>query len=227
VPPNEVGSLTEEEKTMDTRIVLAEPEALCREGIRRVVESRLGLRVVAEAQDGREAVCAAAEHKPDLVLVELAMPGMSGIEAIHQICENGSSRCIALASRHTVSQVRNALLAGACAFVPKGSSPDELLAAIGAVRSGRSYLPQGIADDVVHVIRSKGDVAIRNDSLTARQLEVLRLIAKGLSTKQIALELGIAPKTAETHRQALMERLGVHKASGLVRFAIREGMVAA
>lgn len=217
---------SEREIEMDRTIVLAEPETLCREAIRRILEDRSGLRVVAEAWGGRDAVRAAIEHKPDLVLIELAMPGLSGVEAISQICKAGISRCIALASRHTVSQVKSAVLAGALAFVPKGSPPEELHAAIDTVLTGRSYLPTGLADDVIRVIKNKGHVGIGDASLTGRQLEVLRLVAQGLSTKQVALELGIATKTVQTHRQALMARLGVHKVSGLVRFAIREGIVA-
>ena len=211
---------------MDKTIVLAEPARLCREAIRRILSGRSGLRIVAEATNGADAVRAAIDHSPDLVLVELAMPDMSGIEAIRQICEAASSRCIALASGQTVNQVKSALVAGAVAFVPKVSSSEELFAAIDTVSTGRSYLPPRLTADVVRAFKSKGHEDPRDAALTGRQLEVLRLVAEGLSTKQVALELGISTKTVQTHRQALMARLGVHKVSGLVRFAVREGIVA-
>lgn len=193
------------------------------------MESHRDFHVVAEVGDGREAVRAAYEKKPDVVLIELHLPRLSGLEAIRYIRkENDAIRCIVVSTHGGQGQVKEALLAGATGYVPKSSPSSELVDAIESVRSGRPYLAPTVAEHVVNAITSMqpgfpGDKA----DLTGREREVLHLIAEGLSTKEIAGELGISVKTVQTHRANLMQKTGVHKVSSLVRYAIREGLVAA
>ncbi len=212
-----------------TSILLVDEQRMVREGIRCLLESHRDFQVVAEVGDGREAVRTAFEKKPDVVLIELQLPRLSGLEAIRYIRkENEATRCIVVSSHGSRSQVKEALLAGATGYVPKSSAAKELVDAIESVRSGRPYLAHTVAEHVVNAITSaqpgsKGDAA----DLTCREREVLQLITEGLSTKEIAHELGISVKTVQTHRANLMHKTGVHKASSLVRYAIREGLVSA
>jgi len=217
------------EMVAPTSILLADEQRMVREGIRCLLESHRDFQVVAEVGDGREAVRTAFEKKPDVVLIELQLPRLSGLEAIRYIRkENEATRCIVVSAHGSRSQVKEALLAGATGYVPKSSASKELVDAIESVRSGRPYLAHTVAEHVVNAITSAqpgvaGDAA----DLTCREREVLQLITEGLSTKEIAHELGISVKTVQTHRANLMHKTGVHKAPSLVRYAIREGLVSA
>ncbi|MDH3685682.1 MAG: response regulator transcription factor [Myxococcales bacterium] len=207
-------------------VILAHEDNMVREGIRRVLEARPGVRVVAEMEHGRDAVTAARNLAPDVALIDVHLPPLSGVDVVQQIRECGSTQCVVLAPSPAARQLTDSLRAGAKAFVPKSASGEELIAAIEAAHRGRRYLPQAAADEAVSVITGEPRFASATD-ITGRQRQVLHLIADGLSTKEIAGELGISIRTAQTHRAKLMSRLGVHKASGLVRYAIREGIVAA
>jgi DNA-binding NarL/FixJ family response regulator len=212
-----------------TSILLVDEQRMVREGLRCILESHRDFQVVAEVGDGREAVRVAFEKKPDVVLIELHLPRLSGLEAIRYIRkENEATRCIVVSTHGSRGQVKEALLAGATGYVPKNSASKELVDAIESVRNGRPYLAHAVAEHVVNAITSTqpgsaGDAA----DLTCREREVLQLISEGLSTKEIAHELGISVKTVQTHRANLMHKTGVHKASSLVRYAIREGLVSA
>lgn len=212
---------------MQTSLLIADSQRIVREGLRAVLEREPGLTVVAAAKDGRDAVAAAAEKRPDVALVETHLPRLSGIEAIRRIREvSASTRCIALSGQDGPCDVKQALVAGALGFVPKNASASELVEAIRSVRGGRAYLAPSIADDIVDTVTSGRGMPGR-PGITSRQREVLQLIAEGMSTPEIAAELGISIKTAQTHRANLMGKIGVRKAAGLVRFAIREGIIAA
>lgn len=213
---------------MTTSILIADEQRMIRDGLRGILAVKPDLRVVTEAADGPEAVARARECDPDIALIELHLPLLSGLDAIRSIrAANPRTRCIALSTRQTPERVREALLAGAAAFVSKNSAACELLDAIEAVRAGRSYLAPAVAESVVSAITRRAVVPDPEQTeLTDRQRQVLQLIAEGLSTKEIATQLGISIKTAQTHRAKLMSKVGVHKASGLVRYAIREGIVA-
>jgi DNA-binding NarL/FixJ family response regulator len=218
------------EMVAPTSILLVDEQRMVREGIRCLLESHRDFQVVAEVGDGREAVRAAFEKKPDVVLIELQLPRLSGLEAIRYIRkENEATRCIVVSTHGSRSQVKEALLAGATGYVPKSSASKELVDAIESVRSGRPYLAHTVAEHVVSAITSAQPGFAAGDAadLTCREREVLQLIAEGLSTKEIAHELGISVKTVQTHRANLMHKTGVHKASSLVRYAIREGLVSA
>lgn len=212
---------------MQTSILIADSQRMIREGLRVILEKQSDFEVVAESEDGRHAVATAGEKRPHIALVETRLPRLSGVEAIRRIREvSPDTRCIALSSQEAPADVKGALIAGASGFVPKNASAKELVEAIRSVREGRSYLAPSVADHVVGAIRS-GSGRPGESTITSRQREILQLIAEGLSTREIAAQLGISAKTAKTHRANLMGKLGVSKASGLVRFAIREGIVAA
>ncbi|MEE3326821.1 MAG: response regulator transcription factor [Myxococcota bacterium] len=214
---------------MYTKVMVVDAQRLVREGISRILESELDIQVVATAVDGREAVEVALEKRPDVVVIDAQLPRLSGTEAVRRIRENShDTACIVISSLDGPNQVKQALTAGASGFVPKDAGAADLVEAVHAVRQGRSYLAPTLADQVISALTAPAEAKSGGVSeLTARQREVLQLIAEGLSTKEIATELGISLKTAQTHRANVMDRVGVHKVSSLVRLAIREGLVAA
>ena len=214
---------------MTTSILIADSQQLVREGLREILAGQPELEVIGEASDGRAAVAFACEKRPDIAIVEEQIRNLSGVETVRQIrAQSPGTGCIVLSAAREGAQVRLALLAGATGFVPKDSSSRDLVDAVRAVATGRSYLAPTLADHVVHALRAPaGDVTAGGGELTRRQRQVLQLIAEGLSTKEIAGELGISIKTAMTHRAKLMGRVGIRKASSLVRYAIREGIVSA
>ncbi len=214
---------------METSIVIADSQRLVRDGLRNILEAVPEFSVVGEAASGREAVDLVVSKRPDVVVIEGQLPRLSGVEAVRRIREhNRLSACVITSATYGPSQVRQSLVAGAAGFVPKDSAAQDLIDAVRTVRMGRSYLAPAVADQVVSALKSPADGSPGATSeLTTRQREVLQLIAEGLSTKEIAGELGISLKTAQTHRANVMDRVGVHKVSNLVRYAIREGIVTA
>ena len=214
---------------MYTKVMVVDAQRLVREGISRILDGEPGFEVVATAANGREAVEVARAKRPDVVVIDCQLPRLSGTEAVRRIREASQPPfCVVIASVVGPSQVKQALTAGASGFVPKDAGAADLVEAVHTVRQGRSYLAPALADQVVSALTAPvGSGAAGVGDLTARQREVLQLIAEGLSTKEIAKELGISLKTAQTHRANVMDRVGVHKVSSLVRLAIREGLVAA
>jgi DNA-binding NarL/FixJ family response regulator len=209
-----------------TRVLLADDHDMVREALRRVIESRGDMEVIAEARDAREAIALAREHTPDVAVIDLWMPGLAGEEAIRQIADScPGTRVLALSMYEDWGRVRAALHAGAAGYVVKSAASRELLDAIEALRSGRSFLSPAVAHHAVEAVGQDAPSRHPLASLTEREREVLALIAEGLSSKEIAVQLGHAPKTAEAHRASLMRKLGVHKTSSLVRIAIRDGLV--
>ncbi len=222
---------------MQTTVLLADDHRIVREGLRRLLESRQDISVIGEASDGEEAVQMAAEKHPDVILMDISMPRLSGIDATRRICKgeaaeatNGASKhskILILSMHESQTYVEEVLRAGACGYVLKDSAPSDLFAAIDAVRSGDSYLSPSVTQRVVNAIARPGDrPSLAVSSLTERERQVLELIAEGLSSKEIATQLGVSLKTVESHRANLMDKLDIHKVSGLVRFAIRAGLVA-
>lgn len=212
---------------MGTTLLLADDHPIVREGLRRLLETRSDFRVVAEVDNGEEAVQAALVHRPDIALIDLTMPRLCGAEAIRRIRAAVSTRCIAVSMHELIGQVRNAFEAGASGYVVKTAASVELLAALDAVRAGRTFLSPAVAHWAVDAITSVGGQQSRKRyAITSREREVLQLVAEGLSTKEIASALAVGIKTVETHRANLMTKLEIRKASGLVRVAIREGLIA-
>ncbi len=211
---------------MTTTILLADDHRIVREGLRQLLDAQDAFEVIAEADDGEEAVQIAEAQQPDIAIMDIWMPRLSGIDAIRRISKTRGTRSIALSMHDSRTYVEEALRAGASGYVVKSSATEDLFEAISAVRAGRSYLSPAVAQQVVEAITRPGDTSASAAAvLTGREREVLQLIAEGHSSKEIAGLLGVSLKTIESHRANLMEKLNIHKVSSLVRFAIRSGLV--
>jgi len=212
---------------VETTIVMADDHSLVRSGIRKLLETRADFRVVGEASDGEEAVRLVVEKKPDIALMDIWMPRLSGIDATRRIGKRGLDTKVLVLSMHASrSYVEEVLRAGAAGYIVKSAAAEDLLEAIDTVRSGTSYLSPVITQQVVDAIARPDNGAPSGVSvLTDREREVLQLIAEGLSSKEIAGVLSVSLKTVDSHRSNLMEKLDIHKVSGLVRFAVRAGLV--
>jgi DNA-binding NarL/FixJ family response regulator len=211
------------------RILLAEDHTLVRAGIRALLESLDGVEVVAEAADGREALRLTQAHAPDILLMDITMKEMNGLEAAARLArEHSATRVIILSMHADQLYVRQALQAGAAGYLLKGADVAELELALKAVARGDTYLSPSVSKDLVGgLLNGKAPAANPLDTLTPRQREILQLIAEGRTTKEIAGKLDLSIKTVETHRAQLMERLDIHDVAGLVKFAIRAGLVQA
>jgi DNA-binding NarL/FixJ family response regulator len=206
------------------RVLLADDHALVRSGIRALAETIDGVQVVGEAVNGREAVDLIETHHPDLVLMDISMTALNGLEATARIArDHPHTRVLVLSAHANEEYVGQALRFGAAGYLLKDSTPDELDLAIRTVARGETYVSPAVSRSLVH----PGGEAGALESLTSRQREILQLIAEGKTTKQMARLLEISVKTVETHRSQLMERLGIHEVAGLVRLAIRTGLVTA
>ena len=208
-------------------ILLADDHTLVRAGIRALIEQLPTVKVVGEAKDGREALRLVKERKPDLILMDVAMPGLNGLEATARVSkEFPDVRVIILSMYANEEYVREAINAGAAGYLVKRSAATELERAITAVARGEKYFSPLVS---AHVNRDRdGRLSVDRafiERLTPRQREILQLVAERHSTKDIAGILSISVKTVETHRAQLMERLDIHDVPGLVRFAIRAGLV--
>ena len=210
-----------------TRILLADDHALVRAGLRSMLEQMPGVEVVGEASDGHEALRLVAEVKPDLVLLDISMPGLTGLEVAERISrDHRRTRTVMLSMHFADEYVRRALRAGAAGYLLKDSNRDELERAVRAAARGETWLAPKVAKLVAAGFRQEQKSTDGPfERLTGRQREVLQLIAEGLSTKEIAQRMEISVKTVETHRAELMERLDIHGIAGLVRYAIRVGIV--
>lgn len=199
---------------------------MVREGIRALVEKLPGVSVIGEAKDGREAVRLAREYKPDLILMDIAMPGLNGLEATSRISkEIPKTKIIILSMYANEEYVREAIRAGAAGYLVKRGAAVELELAITSVTRGEAYFSPLVSTKVPRNRSGNLDNRASIERLTSRQREILQMIAEGHSTKDIAAILNISIKTVETHRAQLMERLDIHDVPGLVRFAIRAGLV--
>ena len=210
-----------------TRLLVADDHALVRAGIRAFLERIPNIEVVAEASDGREVVELVAKQQPDIVLMDIAMPGLNGLEAIRQIVKTWPRVRVIILSMHASEEyVWQALRAGARGYLLKGASLAELELALSSVVRGEIYLSPPLSQPAItEYVQRTGKDRAREEKLTARQREILSLIAEGKSTKQVALQLNISVKTVESHRTQIMQRLNIHDVAGLVRYAIKTGLV--
>jgi DNA-binding NarL/FixJ family response regulator len=209
------------------RILLADDHALVRAGIRSLLEGFEGVAIVGEAHDGREAVALARAMSPNIVLMDISMRELNGIDAAAQIrAEVPQARIVMLSMHATEDFVIRALRAGASGYLVKDSAPLELRMAIDAVMRGEKYISSRVSGALVAgVVEGRPSGAATLDVLTPRQREILQLVAEGKGTKEIAFTLELSVKTVETHRAALMERLAIRDVAGLVVFAIRTGLI--
>ncbi len=209
------------------RVILADDHTLVRAGIRALLEKLPNVQVLAEASDGREVLELAQTHAPEVILMDIAMPGLNGLEATARLFkELPKVRVIILSMHSNEEYVARALRAGAAGYLLKDAGTSELEAAIRAVVRGESFLSPAVSTRAVAGgSRGGGEGPTALEALTPRQREVLQMIAEGHSTKGVAAVLGLSVKTAESHRTQLMQRLGIHEVAGLVRYAMRTGLI--
>jgi DNA-binding NarL/FixJ family response regulator len=208
------------------RVLLADDHALVRAGIRSLLNAMDEVEVVAEASSGEEAIELVTQNQPDVVLMDIAMKGITGLEAAARMRGRNPEVRVVILSMHSGEEyVLQALRAGAAGYLLKDAATGELELALRSVMRGESWLSPAVSRQVVegYVQRAGGEQA--PEVLTARQREVLRLVAGGKSTKEIAFLLNLSVKTVETHRAQIMERLGIRDVAGLVRYALRTGLV--
>lgn len=208
------------------RVVLADDHALVRAGIRGLVQQIQGVEVVGEADDGQTALELVAQLVPDIVLMDLSMPGLPGLEATARIHrEFPSVRVIVLSMHADREYVLQAVRAGACGYVLKGARAAELEIAVMAVARGESYFSPAASSHLVTDMLRRGSKADVPDRLTPRQKQVLSLLVQGFSRKEIALKLQLSAKTVDTYRAQVMDELGIYDLAGLVRYAIGAGII--
>jgi two-component system, NarL family, response regulator NreC len=211
------------------RILLADDHTLVRQGLRKVLEERPDWEVVAEASDGREALRLAEQHKPDVAIVDVAMPLLNGIETTRQITKRlPATRVLVLSMHADEAYVTQILQAGATGYLLKDSAGVDLMQAVAEVSNGKSFFSPAIArvmlDDYVRQLADKG-ITDRYESLSVREREIFQLIAEGKTNKEIAALLSVSPSTVETHRGHIMEKLDLHSAAEIVLYAVRRGVI--
>jgi RNA polymerase sigma factor (sigma-70 family) len=206
------------------RVVLADDHNLVRAGIRALLERIPGVQVVGEATDGREVLELIARERPDIALLDVAMPNLNGLDAARRIAHEAPRTSVVILSMHAnEGYVAQALRTGIRGYLLKDACAEELPVMISAVARGETYLSPRISRQVVEALRERLDAPA--NLLTPRQREILQLVAEGKSTKEIAQVLQLSVKTVETHRSQIMDRLDIHDVAGLVRFAMRAGLV--
>jgi DNA-binding NarL/FixJ family response regulator len=218
----------QKKKSPGRRVLVVEDHKMMREGLRALLEEKLGYECVAEANDGYEAVRKAKETNPDVVIMDIVLPNLNGIEATRQIKSQQPEIEVVVLSMHaTRNYVLQVLQAGASAYLLKDSALEDLAAALAAVGKGGMYLSPAITTAAALKNEAAG-VSSTNvadiQRLTRRELQVLQLIADGKSTKEIAATLEVSVKTIETHRKQIMDKLGIRNTAGLTKYCIREGL---
>jgi two-component system response regulator NreC len=212
--------------TSPVRVVLADDHTLVRAGVRRILEAHPGFAVVGEVADGAAALAALAELTPDVLVLDLSMPGMDGFEVLRRAREaHFEARILVLTMHANPEYVARAVHEGADGYLLKDSAVQDLVAGIHAVMEGRSYYSPPIQKQLADIVRTRAEAKRLLDDLTDREREVLTLVAQGLSTKEIAGWLDISARTVETHRGNLMRKLNLKSVALLTQFAIREGLV--
>jgi two-component system, NarL family, response regulator NreC len=212
------------------RVLLGDDHTIVRHGLRKILEERADWEVVAEAGDGRSAVRQALDLKPDVVILDIGMPLLNGIEATRQITKRLPQTAVLILSMHSQeAYVTQALHAGAKGYLLKDSAGAELIDGVTAVSAGKSFFSPAVAkvmlDDYVRHLADKG-IVDRYDSLSEREREIFQLVAEGHSNKEVADLLSVSPATVETHRAHILQKLDVHNTAELVLYAVRRGVIA-
>ena len=211
------------------RILLADDHIVMRTGLRTLLERQPNLEVVGETENGRDTIQLAASLKPDVVVMDVGMPVLNGIEATRAIVTEHPNIAVVILSMHAdESYVMRALKAGARGYLLKDSAPADLLSAIQAVTQNKSFFSPKVsrilAEDYVRVLKQKGAVD-SYDLLTSREREILQLLAEGKANKEVAAALNISPYTVETHRSHILEKLNLHNPAELILYAVRKGII--
>jgi len=211
------------------RVLLADDHKLVRAGFRAMLDSLGDVEIVGETGDGREALELIRQHRPDVALLDITMPSLTGLEVAARVANEMQNVRIIILSMHTTEDyIARAVRAGVSGYLLKNADPVELELALRAAVNGQMYMSPTVSKQLVEdYLRRMGPDAGPEEQLTARQREILQLIAEGKSTKDIAVTLDLSIKTVETHRKDLMDRLGIHDVAGLVRYAIRAGIIKA
>jgi DNA-binding NarL/FixJ family response regulator len=211
------------------RILIADDHEIVRRGLRTLLSSRPGWMICAEAGTGREAICKAEEQRPDIVVMDIAMPGMNGLEATRKIRKKLPKTQVLILSLHYSDQlVREVVDAGARGYILKSDASRDLFRAIEAVRNQGTFFTSNAAQILLDGFCNPGQAPrtpLMRTSLSAREREIVQLLAEGKSSKEVATVLGISVKTAETHRSNIMRKLEIHSVSELVRFAVKNCMI--
>lgn len=212
---------------MMTKIVLVDDHQMMRDGLRLLLEKEPGLRIVGDADNGRAAIQMAKDLSPDIIVMDVGLPGLNGIEATRQITAASPKTCVIALSMHSDKRyVIQMLRAGAKAYLLKNCASDELVKAIRAVQANQPFVSQGIAQTLVEfVMRDNPATGTAYTDLTPREREVLQLLGEGMTSKEIAGELSISIKTVETYRRDIMSKLDLHSVAELTKYAIREGLI--
>jgi DNA-binding NarL/FixJ family response regulator len=211
---------------MSIRILLADDHAVVRDGLSALLTAEPGLEVVGSVTDGNEAVSAVTRLKPDVVVMDINMPGLNGIEATLKIVQMASPPQVLILSMHgSTEHIFRALQAGARGYLLKESAGSEVVGAVRAVAAGRRYLSAQIADTAVDAYLAERRTRSPLDSLSARERQLLQLLAEGRSNADAARQLSLSVKTVETYRSRLLQKLGLADVTALVRFAIEHGLI--
>jgi DNA-binding NarL/FixJ family response regulator len=214
--------------TEQIKIALADDHHVVRQALRLLLETEPQFAVVGEASDGLEAVSLAERLKPDVLVLDLMMPGLGGNEVTEQVVKRSPNTRVVLLSMHVnEAHVLEALRKGASGFVRKDATAADLIRAIQDVAGGHLYLSPPFSDKAIQAYRQRAEAAATDpyDSLSSREKEVLHLAAEGLGNTELGRRLGISPRTAETHRAHVMRKLGLHRQVDLVRYALRKGIL--
>lgn len=218
-------------KLQKIRVVVADDHAILRAGLRMLINAQADMTVVAEAQDGIEAVEAIQRTKPDVAILDVTMPRSGGLDAIHEIVSRSRSTRILLLTMHEEpAYLRTALSAGASGYVLKKSVDADLLTAIRAVHKGRTYVDSELAEilirDAVSLDASERDSSAARNVLSDRELQVLKLVAEGFSSREVAEQIFVSTKTVETYRSRFAEKLGLKSRAQIVQYALNLGLLA-
>jgi DNA-binding NarL/FixJ family response regulator len=209
-----------------TRVLLADDHKLVRAGFRAMLKTLPNLEVIAEAENGREALELILKHRPDIALVDITMPGLTGLEVAARVSHEVPKVRVIILSMHTGdTYIGQAIRAGVAGYLLKNAEPMELELAIRSALAGDVYMSPGVSRRVIQEFARNTNFTTTLDLLSPRQREILQLLAEGSSNKDIARLLNLSVKTVETHRKELMDRLGLHDVASLVRYAIRMGIV--
>jgi two-component system, NarL family, response regulator NreC len=214
---------------MSIRILLADDHTLMRNGLRLLLERQPDLEVIGEASDGRQAVDFAEIHRPDVIIMDIAMPQLNGVEATRQIVTRSPSTAVVILSMHSdESYVIRSLKAGARAYLLKDSAEADLIAAIGAIMVGKSFFSPAVRrllkEDYMHQLAEVG-AEDSYELLTNREREVLQMVAEGMSNKEVANVLNLSLYTVETHRTHILQKLNLHTVPELILYAVRKGII--